>query len=96
MKVTIGKEGLAKTWQKSFPETTECVRCKGEARIGFVAHEGLDDDDKAVWPRDHVQFVVDLHTNDYGAGGYWLHDCCAVAVYFCRRCLNPTSLYNQG
>ena len=77
MKVTIGKEGLTKTWQANFPE---------------------------VWPRDHVQFVVDLHTNDCGAGGYWLHDaggywlhdCCAVAVYFCRRCLNPTALYNQG
>ena len=100
MKVTIGKEGLTKTRQAAFPETTECVHCKGEARVGFVAHEGMDDDDKAVWPRDHVQFVSDLHKNlhknEYSEGGYWLHDCCAVAVYFCRECLKPTALYNQG
>ena len=97
MKVTIGKEGLIKTWQAAFPETTECVHCKREARIGFVAHEGMDDDDKAVWPRgDYVQFVSDLHKNEYSEGGYWLHDCCAVAVYFCCNCLEPTALYNQG
>jgi hypothetical protein len=30
-------------------------------------------------------FVSDLHQN-----------VCAVAVYFCKRCLNPTALYNQG
>ena len=95
MKVTLGKEGLAKSWQAEFPETTECVHCKGEARIGFVAHEGMTDDDKPVWPRDYVQFVADLFPNE-GKGSYWLHDCCAVAVYFCRECLNPTALYNQG
>ena len=97
MKVTLGKEGCKKTWQAKFPETTVCVYCQGEARIGFVAHEGMDDDDKAVWPRDYVQFVSDLHPNDGLAGGtYWLHDCCAVAVYFCCNCLKPTALYNQG
>jgi len=90
MKTTIGKEGLSKTWQADFPETTVCVLCSGMARIGFVAHEGMDDDDQVVWPRDYVQFVSDLHKND------WLHDCCAVAVYFCCNCLNPTALYNQG
>ena len=42
MKVTIGKAGLAKTQQDEFPETTQCCKCKGEARIGFVAHEGID------------------------------------------------------
>ena len=96
MKVTLGKEGCKKTWQAEFPKTTECVYCQGKARIGFVAHEGMDDDDKAEWPRDYVQFVSDLHKNEYSEGGYWLHDCCAVAVYFCRKCLHPTTLYNQG
>jgi len=95
MNTTLGKEGLNKTWQAKFPETTKCCRCKGESRIGFVAHEGMDDDDRPEYPRDHIQFVTDLHENK-GEGGYWPHDCVAVAVYFCRECLNPTALYNQG
>lgn len=89
MKVTLGKDGLTNTWQAEFPETTECCRCGGEARIGFVAHEGMDDDDKKV------PHVCGLHTNE-GKGGYWLHNSCAVAVYFCRECLETTALYNQG
>ena len=97
MKVTLGKEGCKKTWQKEFPETTACVYCQGKARIGFVAHEGMDGDDKAaVWPRDYVQFICDLFPNEGEGGNYWLHDCCAVAVYFCRKCLHPTALYNQA
>ena len=42
MKVTLGKDGLVKTQQDEFPETTQCCKCKGKARIGFVAHEGID------------------------------------------------------
>ena len=84
MKVTIGKEGLTKTFQSDFPENTECVYCKGESRIGFVAHE-----------TDETIGVYTLHDNN-GKGEYWLHDKCAVAIYFCRECLNTTSLYNQG
>ena len=95
MDVTLGEEGLDKTWQAKFPETTECCRCGGEARIGFVGHEGMTEEDKAVWPRDFNQFVCDLHKNE-GKGGLWLHDCCVVAVYFCRECLEPTALYNQA
>ena len=89
MEVTIGNEGLVKTWQAKFSETTKCCHCGGEARIGFVAHEGMDDKDRKV---DHV---CQIHTNE-GKGGYWLHDCVAVAVYFCRECLKTTALYNQG
>jgi len=84
MNVTFGKEGLDKSWQLPFPETTECCRCKGESRIGFVAHEGPGEAD----------YLCNLHPNE-GKGGYWLHDACAVAVYFCRNCLFPTALYNQ-
>ena len=43
MKITIGKEGLNKTWQAEFPEETKCVHCGGDSRIGFVAHEGMDE-----------------------------------------------------
>ena len=89
MNVTIGKEGLDKSWQAKFPEITKCCLCQGEARIGFVAHEGMSVGDR----KD--TFLCDLHKNG-GKGEYWLHDCCAVAVYFCRECLNPTALYNQG
>ena len=85
MKVTLGTEGLKKSWQKEFPEETQCVHCDGMSRIGFVAHEA----------DDVVPFVRDLHENN-GKGGYWLHDACAVAVYFCKDCLNTTALYNQA
>ena len=42
MEVTLGRKGLRKTWQEPFPETTKCCRCGGKARIGFIAHEGMD------------------------------------------------------
>ncbi len=93
MKVTLGKDGLKKTWQDDFPETTKCCRCNGESRIAFVAHEGIDKDDTPIWPRDNYQFVVDFHRDDDGC---WPHDCISVAVYFCKECLEPTSLYNQA
>jgi hypothetical protein len=89
MKVTIGKAGLAKTQQDEFPETTQCCKCKGEARIGFVAHEGIDMDDRKT------DQVCRLHFNE-GKGGMWPHDYVSVAVYFCRECLEVTALYNQG
>ena len=96
MKVTIGKAGLTKTWQADFPETTKCCRCKGEARIGFVVHEGLHLNDE-LYTRNGFerQRVYALHKNE-GKGNLWLHDCCAVAVYFCKDCLETTALYNQG
>lgn len=43
MKITLGKEGLNYSWQVLFPEETECCRCRGVARIGFVAHEGKEE-----------------------------------------------------
>lgn len=97
MEVTIGKEGLSKSWQDEFPEETKCCGCEGVARIGFVAHEGIDlktpEDSEPAKPREQV--VADLYLNG-GKGVYWLHDYCAVAVYFCRDCLEPTALYNQA
>lgn len=88
MKVTIAFD-LNKTreitWQKEFPKTTKCCRCKGEARLGFVAHEQSEDD-----------YVSHLYDNEPDGDGYWLHDACCVAVYFCKKCLEPTALYNQA
>ena len=89
MEVTIGKEGLKKTYQNDFPETATCCSCSGEARIGFVAHEGLSNTIRP-W-----KYVYDLHFNA-GRGNLWLHDACAVAIYFCKECLETTALYNQG
>ncbi len=92
MKTTLGKDGLTKTWQADFPETTECCQCGGESRIAFVAHEGIGDDDDTPPP---TPLVYDYHT-DNSEGNRWLHDCCAVAVYFCKNCLEATSLFNQA
>jgi hypothetical protein len=89
MEITLGKNGIKKTWQVEFPETTKCCKCECVARIGFVAHENMSEADSKG------PYVCDLHPN-HGKGEYWLHDCCAVAVYFCKGCLNPTALYNQG
>lgn len=92
MKVTLGKDGLSKTWQDDFPKTTHCRCCGGECRIAFVAHEALDEDDRET-DSDKKKFLCDMYQ---GKEGMWLHDCCAVAVYFCKKCLNPMALYNQG
>lgn len=85
MKVTLGKDGLEHSYQAKFPEITECCRCNGEARIGFVMQESAGE----------APYVCELHPNK-GKGGYWLHDCCAVAVYLCRECLKATALVNQS
>ena len=86
MKVIIGKEGLENSWQEKFPEETGCCRCGGMARIGFVAIEGKPQTEPHIY---------ELHQNG-GRGDYWPHDYCAVAVYFCRDCLESTALYNQA
>ena len=79
MIVTLGKEGLNKSWQEPFPLTTQCCKCKGESS------EGIDQNEE--------NYVCHLHKNN---DGYWLHDCCTVAVYFCKKCLEPTALSNQA
>jgi len=86
MQVTLGPDGLVKTWQTPFPETTECCKCGGEARFAFTAHEGSDE----------MEYVRDMYSNDPNGDGLWPHDACAVAVYFCKDCLESTALYNQA
>ena len=85
MKVELGKKALKYTYQEVFPEKTSCCRCEKIARIGFVIQE----------QPNQPEYVCNLHQNN-GAGGYWLHDACAVAIYFCKECLEPTALYNQA
>ena len=97
MEVTLGKERVKKTYQAEFPEETECCRCKGVARIGFVVREERDlrTREASDPPLGPQAFVFQLHQNE-GKDGYWLHDLCAVAVYFCKECLETTALYNQA
>ena len=95
MEVTIAfdeKEVREMSWQKAFPKTTKCLRCKGECRLGFVAHEGISETDKYEKGKS---YVCQLYKNEPKGKGFWLHHACAVAVYFCKNCLEPTALYNQ-
>lgn len=84
-KLFYGKEGQLRTWQAPFPETTKCVKCKRKAHIALTYIEPSNS-------------KTDICRQKPKLGGrkLWLHDCCAIAIYFCENCLNPTALYNQG
>ena len=97
MKVYLGQASRTQSWQKPFPEETDCCRCGGQSRLGFVAIEEAGED----------HYLCNLYENNpppkldqalkvKGDFGYWFHDAVAVAVYFCRDCLEPTALYNQA
>jgi len=90
MLVSVGEGCEKSTYQEPFETECKCVHCGGVARLGFVAYESNKEgiDDKSV-P------LYKLRENG-GKGDYWLHDFCAVAVYFCRECLKPTADYNQA
>ncbi len=89
MKVVIGNDGLDYTFQDDFTENIKCVHCGSMARIGFVAHEL---DEKVT--SEGGQYVCHLYDNEDGK--MWVHDACAVAVYFCTECLDTTAIYNQA
>ncbi len=89
MKVTIGKEGLTKTWQNDFPEIVPCIHCGEDARVGFVAHEGLEEE------LDYEESVCSLYPNE-PRESFWLHDCASFAIYICRKCIKGTVIWNQG
>lgn len=75
------------SWQAEFPQDTECCKCGSEARLAFVVKE--EEGDK--------KFAHTMHQNELaGLGPAWLHDAVAVAIYFCKKCLEPTALYNQA
>ena len=91
MKVEIAFE-LDKTrgisFQDKFPKTTKCCRCGGKARLGFVAHE--------TEGTKGQRYVCHIYRTTGKKGGLWLHDAMTCAVYFCKKCLEPTALYNQA
>ncbi len=82
MKVTIGKDGAANTYQDDFRTAIHC-ECGSEAHLAFVAIEEIED-----------VYVSSLHKN--GQDGFWPHDAIAVAIYFCRKCGKPIARYNQA
>ena len=95
MKAIVGKSGVEKSFQDPFNENAECVHCGGLAEIAFVAHEGIDEDDRFQRDSGQIKYVCDLKKNMYPES-MWVHDCCAVAVYFCTKCLKATAIMNQG
>lgn len=84
MDIYLGKEGLNYTWQKDFPETIKCHKCKGCARIMFVAFEGTKE----------RKYICELHKNKKEK--YWPHDAIACAVYLCENCFEANALMNQA
>jgi hypothetical protein len=56
----------------------------------------LEKPDGAV-PIEEQTFICGLHKNESADGGdFWLHDCCAFAIYLCAACTGATTLYNQA
>lgn len=88
MKAYLGKSGLERTWQEPLPEIAKCNKCGGEARIMFVAFEGIGAERKG-------DYVCDLRNNG-GKGDYWVHDAIACAVYLCKDCFEPIAILNQA
>jgi len=89
--IWLGKTGVKATQQEEFPKVTKCVHCKKEAKIAMTVCETIEDG-KVI--------VAGLYRKGKGKdklkqGDLWLHDYCAVSVYFCTSCLEPTALYNQ-
>ena len=78
------------SWQEEFPKTVKCVQknCKGECRLGFIAYEAGRKGTKE-------KFLCEIYEN-MKDNKLWPHDCVAVAVYFCEKCLEVTALYNQA
>lgn len=84
MEIYLGEKGLDKTWQEPFPKTVKCHKCKGEARIMFVAFEEKE-----------KEYVCNLYENQKDKK-YWPHDAIACAVYLCEKCFEPNALINQA
>ena len=62
----------------------------------FVCHLHRNNPPSQWSPPAKQESESSVPAGDASEEGFWLHDCCAVAVYFCRACLNSTALYNQA
>lgn len=89
MKVQLGKEGLQNSWQEPFPDSVECVHCKGIALpVVCLMEEGKGGDSIRDLP--HPVTATGKHVS------YWPHDATAFAIYLCPQCLKATALFNQA
>lgn len=86
MEIYLGKKGLKQSWQEKFSATTECYKCKKEAKIMFVGSE----------ENKKEKYVCDLHKTTGKKGGLWLHDAMACAIYLCPFCFEITGIMNQA
>jgi hypothetical protein len=105
--VFLGETGIDKSWQADFEKEVKCIHCKEKARIAFVAFESANKPYEVVGTTSESvgipsessgkPFVCDLHKNNLDdKGDFWVHDCVAVAVYFCTKCGETTAIMNQG
>ena len=89
MNVTLANDPKAveQSWQAPFKEETKCCKCGADARLAFTCKE----------EGGEKEYVSSMYDNKIADGGEaWPHDAIAVAVYFCKKCLETTSEYNQG
>ena len=87
-KVVIGESGLQESHQAKFPSVVMCDKCRCDAaRHAFTVIESYSG-------TVGEEYVCNLHKNN--RGGMWLRDCCAVAIYFCSKCLEVSARYNQA
>lgn len=85
MQVRKGVSGCKLTWQEDFPEKMQCSHCGGSADIAIAVRE--------ISVSDMKNPVCSLYGRE---SGKWPHDFIAIAVYLCRKCLEPTALFNQA
>jgi hypothetical protein len=94
MKVTVGADGVTKSFQDEFPTDVKCPLCKkGNAVVAFVAHEGFDKRELASIVARKTTAVC--FTRPAGAK-VWPHDVMACAVYICTDCGDASARWNQG
>ena len=88
MNVTLANDPKAvdQSWQAPFKDKTKCCKCGSTARLAFVCKEDEEN-----------EYIADMYKNKKATGGKaWPHDAVAVAVYFCEKCLETTSEFNQA
>jgi hypothetical protein len=89
VEVFYGSGAAEISFQSPFPTEVECVHCGCDARMAMVVAES--------GPPKQTEHLCRLYENDMrGEGGFWVHDCCAVAIYFCKKCAEVTALMNQA
>jgi len=88
--ITFGDKGTKNTWQAPFPPTVKCSKCGGECRpaANFTERKKANE----IKAKNHLAKVHNFNRD----GGLWPHDFVAIQTYFCKKCLNIESEYNQA